>query len=83
MAHFKANDVSPLDAVAALRTPKLFIYSSEDQLINSEYSLQLHENAMEPKELFRIDEASHHNTWDVAGEAYEEQLLAYFGRYLA
>ena len=82
MAHFKANDVSPLEVVARIRIPKLFITSSEDQLIKSHYSMQLHERACEPKQIFAVEDAAHHNTWDVAGEAYEQLLLTFFGTHL-
>lgn len=82
MARFRANDVSPLEAVKAVRIPVLFIYATQDQLINARYSLILHEQAVGPKELFPVENASHHNTWEMAGHAYEHKLLTFFGTHL-
>lgn len=81
-AKFKANDVSPLEAVKHFTIPVLFIYGSEDKLIDHQYSLRLYEQATGPKELFPIDHAAHNNTWEVAGKAYEQKLLDFFGRHL-
>jgi|ERR1041385_3394934 pimeloyl-ACP methyl ester carboxylesterase len=82
MANFKANDVSPLDAVAKIRIPILFIYGKQDHLINYKYSVNLFENANEPKEVFPIEEASHNDTWKIAGESYEKRLFDFFGKNL-
>ena len=82
MAQFKATDVSPLDAVRNARIPILFIYGEKDQLIKHEYSVTLFENATGPKELFAIKNAAHNNTWEIAGEKYEQKLLDFFERTL-
>ncbi len=83
MASFKANDVSPLAAVAAVSIPLLFIYGKNDGLIGYKYSLMLYDEAHEPKELFPIENASHNDTWDVAGEKYEKKLITFFGEHLS
>jgi fermentation-respiration switch protein FrsA (DUF1100 family) len=82
-AEFKASDVSPLEAVRSIRIPVLFVYGTRDQHINHEYSLLLHEQANEPKELLAIEGASHSDIWDVAGEEYGRRLVGFFERYLS
>ncbi|MBI1807374.1 MAG: alpha/beta hydrolase [Ignavibacteria bacterium] len=82
MANFKANDVSPLDAVRDIHIPLLFIYASNDQLIKYQYSIMLYEQANVPKELFPIENAMHHDTWNVAGKVYEKKLVEFFGKNL-
>ena len=81
-AKFRASEVSPLEAVKKLSIPLLIIYGTEDHLIKHEYSLKLFEAANEPKYLFPINGAAHNNTWEVAGEVYEERLIDFFRRRL-
>ena len=82
LARFKANEVSPLASVAAIHIPLLVIYGTHDRLINSKYSLMLFEKANMPKELYPVENASHTDTWEVAGEPYEQKLLEFFARNL-
>lgn len=82
IAQFKANEVSPLEVVPEIQIPILFIYGTEDHLINHKYTLMLFERKKEPKELFPIAGAKHNNTWEVAGERYEKQLLEFLGKYV-
>jgi uncharacterized protein len=81
-AQFKASTVSPLESVEKIRVPILFAYSTADHLIKHSYSQQLFEHANEPKEFFPIEGATHSNTWQVAGKAYEEKIIDFFSRYL-
>ncbi len=82
IAAFKANDVSPLDCVKPLTIPVMFIYGTEDHLINCRYSVMLYDAKPLPKDLFAIPGAKHNDTWKVAGTLYEERLLAFFGEHL-
>jgi uncharacterized protein len=82
MAKFKASEVSPLEAVRNLDIPILFIYGKNDQLIDHEYSVLLYENTPAKKELFPIENASHNDTWQVAGRLYETKLLGFLERSL-
>ena len=82
MAGFKANDVSPLESLKQIHIPILFIYGTEDHLINHQYTIQLHNNANQPKELFSIHGAKHNDTWQVAGKEYENRILNFLERYL-
>ena len=83
MARFKASDVSPLDSVKNVRIPLLFIYGTKDQLINYQYSIALYDQARGPKELYPIENASHNNLWEVAGERYEKKIIEFFEQTLA
>jgi uncharacterized protein len=82
IAKFKANDVSPVNSVRNLTIPLLIIYGTDDHLINHQYSLRLYENAGKQTEIFPIENASHNNTWNVAGEAYEKKVLGFFEKNL-
>jgi len=83
MAKFKASDVSPLEAVRNITIPILIIYGTMDHLIKYQYSIMLYEEARAPKELFPVENASHSNIWQIAGERYESTLLKFFERTLA
>jgi fermentation-respiration switch protein FrsA (DUF1100 family) len=83
MAKFKASDVSPFEAVKSITVPILIIYGTMDHLIKYQYSIMLYEEARAPKELFPVENASHSNIWQIAGERYESTLLKFFERNLA
>ncbi len=82
MAKFKANDVSPLESLKNIHVPLLFIYGSEDHLINHQYTIKLFNNANQPKELFPIEGAKHNDTWQVAGNKYEMRILSFLKKSL-
>lgn len=82
LARFKANDVSPLERVKTLGIPVMFIYGTNDHLINCRYSVMLYEAKPGAKDLFAIPGATHIDTWKVAGHAYEEKLLTFFAAHL-
>ena len=81
-AKFKASDVSPFESVKNVRVPILFVYGTVDPLIKHQYSIQLFEQANQPKEIFPIEGAAHNNTWDTGGEPYHQKLLGFFQRNL-
>lgn len=83
IARFRANDVSPLDAVRNLSIPLLVIAGERDGLINAEYSRRLFAAAGEPKEYYPIPGAAHSDTWAVAGKQYEETVLGFLRRSLS
>lgn len=82
MAKFKANDVSPLDAVRHIHLPLLFVYCTNDRHIHPRYSTLLYNNTDEPKELYAIEGASHNDAWQVGGEQYHQKLVAFFKKNL-
>ncbi|MDI6780260.1 MAG: alpha/beta fold hydrolase [Bacteroidota bacterium] len=82
MARFKARDVSPLQLVAGIHIPILFVYSPKDKHINYTNSIKLYENTDDPKELFPIENAKHNDAWEVGGKVYHEKLLDFFNKNL-
>jgi fermentation-respiration switch protein FrsA (DUF1100 family) len=82
MANFKANDVSPLDAVARIHLPLLIIYSTNDRHIHPRYSTMLYDNTSEPKELYSVNGATHNDAWQVGGEEYRNKLVTFFTKNL-
>lgn len=82
MAQFKANEVSPLDAVSHVHLPILFIYATHDRHIDPRYSRMLYERTDEPKEIFAVDGASHNDTWTMGGNPYQQKLLTFFTKNL-
>jgi pimeloyl-ACP methyl ester carboxylesterase len=83
MAHFKANDVSPLESVKQLHIPVLYIYGTDDHLISCDYSKMLYQQTPGAKEVFPIEGATHNDTWKVAGTSYETKILSFFKHSLA
>ncbi len=82
MAHFKANDVSPLNVAGRIDIPILFVYGTDNHLIDHKYTMMLYERKRKPKELFPIEGARHNDTWTIAGERYSRTLLDFFRKYL-
>jgi len=82
MAHFKANAVSPLEAVRSLRIPLFLVHGMADTTIPPSCSEQLYDHANPPKELWLIPGARHDNMWDVGGEEYRRRIVAFFEQHL-
>lgn len=83
LAHFKANAVSPLEAVRRIRVPLFIIHGTADNLIDYRYSVAVHEQANDPKELWLIPGAKHNDIAGVGGEEYRRRVLEFFDRTLA
>lgn len=75
--------ISPIDRVAQI-APRglLLIAPRNDALISWRQSQRLFDAAHEPKELWIVEGAEHATARWVAGEAYEERVLAFLGRHL-
>lgn len=82
LAHFRANAVSPLDAIKAIHIPILIIHGTADNLIKHTYSETLFQNTDEPKELWLIEGAKHNNIAEVGGEEYTRRITEFFDRNL-
>jgi uncharacterized protein len=82
IAHFRANSVSPLEAVRRVHVPLFIMHGTADTLIASRYSEMVFTNANEPKELWLIAGAKHNDMADVGGEEYRRRVLGFFTRYL-
>jgi fermentation-respiration switch protein FrsA (DUF1100 family) len=82
LAHFKANAVSPLDAVKDINVPIFILHGTADDRIKYQYSELLYKNALSPKELWLIPGAKHHNMADVGGEEYTRRIVDFFKKTL-
>ncbi len=82
LADFKASEVSPLEAVTSITVPILFVYGSEDHLINCKYSIQLYNASAGAKQIYPIAGASHNDTWFVGGKEYESKIISFFEKNL-
>lgn len=78
IAHFKANAVSPLEAVARVHVPVFILHGTADTLIDSRYSEMVFASANEPKELWLIAGAKHNDMSDVGGDEYWRRVLEFF-----
>lgn len=82
LAHFRANAVSPYDAVRDVHVPLFIIHGTADNLINSTYSEMLYRNTGEPKELWLIQGAKHNDIAQVGGEEYKRRIINFFEKHL-
>jgi uncharacterized protein len=82
IAHFKANMVSPLEAVRNVRVPIFILHGTADNLIRYQYSEQVFAAAREPKELWLIPGAKHNDMAEVGGEEYERRVIGFIEQVL-
>ena len=82
MAHFRANAVSPLDAVKEIFVPLFILHGTADDRISYRYSEMVYQAAHEPKELWLLPGARHNDMAEAGGAAYEQRILAFFDRYV-
>lgn len=73
----------PIQRVAEI-APRglLLIAPQEDQLVSWTQSKEMYRRAREPKELFVVPGATHSEAHAVAGDQYEQRVLAFLARYL-
>lgn len=83
LARFKANDVAPVEAVRHISVPVFLLHGTEDNLIKYNYSEKVYNAANEPKELWLVPGARHHDMMEVGGEEYTRRITEFFDRYLA
>ncbi len=83
LAHFKANAVTPMEAVRQIHVPVFILHGTADDRIHSFYSEMVYAQANEPKELWLIQGASHSNMAEVGGEDYYRRILGFFEKNLA
>ncbi len=78
IAHFKARLVSPIESVRTIRVPILIVHGTADDRIKSHYSEMVFHNANEPKELWLIPNAAHHNLAEIGGNEYTMKICSFF-----
>lgn len=77
-----AGALRPIDKVAYLTAPKLFIAGSADQYTTLAESLQMFEAAREPKAFWVVNGAGHEDLYGLVGAEYEKRVLDFFFHYL-
>jgi dipeptidyl aminopeptidase/acylaminoacyl peptidase len=82
LAHFKANAVSPLEAVKKVHVPIFIIHGTADDRIKCSYSELVYKNANEPKELLLLPGAKHNDMAQIGGEEYARRIVDFFERHL-
>jgi fermentation-respiration switch protein FrsA (DUF1100 family) len=76
------NELRPIDHVAELTAPKLFIVGSNDLHTTIEESKRLYETAKEPKQFWIIQGAKHVDLHNAAPVEYEQRVLEFFQKNL-
>ena len=76
------TELRPIDHVAQLTAPKLFIAGSNDLHTTIEESKRLYQTAGEPKEFWVIQGAKHVDLHSAAPVEYEQRVLAFFQKNL-
>jgi fermentation-respiration switch protein FrsA (DUF1100 family) len=82
IARFKASMVSPLESVSSVRVPLLITHGTDDQRIKMAYSKAVFARAHEPKELYIIPNAHHHDMASVGGQEYLDTIGGFFEAHL-
>jgi uncharacterized protein len=82
LAHFRANAVSPREAVKSIHVPLFILHGTADNLIASRYSETVYEYAHPPKELWLINGAKHNDMAEIGGEEYYRRILGFFEKYV-
>jgi len=78
----EAEALRPIDHIRKVSSPKLLIAGSSDQHTTLEESHRMFDAAVEPKELWVVNEAQHVDLYLFAKDEYEQRLLGFFGKYL-
>jgi uncharacterized protein len=76
------DQLRPIEAAKTVRTPKLFIFGTEDRHTRLDESQRLLAAAAAPKESWAIDGAAHVDLCDFAKNDYRARILNFFGKYL-
>jgi alpha-beta hydrolase superfamily lysophospholipase len=82
IAQFKASLVSPVEAVKQVHVPLFLLHGTADNKIPSSASELIFRNANEPKELWLIVGARHHDMAEKGGGDYFTRIVAFFERTL-
>jgi len=82
LAKFKANDVAPVEAVKVIHVPIFLLHGTEDNLIKYNYAEKVYNAASQPKELWLIPGAKHHDMMEVGGEEYTRRITEFFEKHL-
>jgi fermentation-respiration switch protein FrsA (DUF1100 family) len=79
---FSPDDLRPIDRVAGVAAPKLFVAGSEDRHTRIDEARALFDAASEPKELWVVEGAAHVDLHAYDRPAYERRVLAFLDAHL-
>jgi dipeptidyl aminopeptidase/acylaminoacyl peptidase len=82
LAGFKASAVSPLESVRSVHVPLLIVHGAADERIKASYSELVYRNANEPRELWLLPNARHHDMAEIGGEEYLRKICSFFETHL-
>lgn len=68
----------PIDRIAAVKAPILFIAGAEDRHTTLAESERLYAKAVEPKQLWVLPDAHHEDFYEHAPDAYRQRVLDFF-----
>ncbi|MBN2007328.1 MAG: alpha/beta hydrolase [Anaerolineae bacterium] len=77
-AGFSLGKVSPLDAVASIKAPVLFVHGQEDSFIPPQDSKTLYEAKQGLKQLYLVPGAEHVESLPTDPEGYRQALIKFF-----
>jgi fermentation-respiration switch protein FrsA (DUF1100 family) len=72
----------PIDRIAEIKIPKLFIAGAKDRHTKLDESRELFAAAGEPKEFWVVEEAAHVDVHQIVKEEYERRILDFFEKRL-
>lgn len=76
------QDLRPIDRVAEIKTPKLFLAGARDQRTKLGESQALFDRASGPKQFFSVEGADHEDLYHYLGAQYERLILDFFREHL-
>lgn len=76
------KDLRPINQVANIKVPKLFIAGTADQDTKFSEALALFAAAAEPKQFMSVEGAAHEDLHDFNKEAYQKTVLDFLDKYL-
>jgi uncharacterized protein len=76
------EELRPIEKARESRTPKFFIFGSEDRHTRIAESKRLFADAADPKEAWEIEGAGHVDLHEYSKAEYERRVLAFLERYL-
>ncbi len=77
-----ANELRPIDHLAGMTSPKLFIVGEQDQHTTLKESERMYDQASAPKEMWVVPRAAHIDLHAYAQQEYERLVLEFFNQNL-
>jgi alpha-beta hydrolase superfamily lysophospholipase len=78
----RGEDLRPIDAVATIATPKLFIAGTADEDTKFSESEKIFARAAEPKSLMAVNGARHQDLFHFASDQYRTNVLDFLDKHL-